>query len=132
MAPLIAADPVVEDNSQSTLANREDDLLPVHNQSRSQTKVPQNFLQVAVTTFLTVFLAEIGDKTQLTTLMITAESKQPLVVFAGAGLALVLTSLLGAVAGKWLGEKVPPRILNLLAALSFLGLSISLVWDAVR
>ncbi|MEI6428367.1 MAG: TMEM165/GDT1 family protein [Pseudanabaena sp. ELA607] len=90
-----------------------------------------NFWQVAVTTFLTVFLAEIGDKTQLTTLMITAESKQPAVVFAGAGVALVLTSLLGAMAGKWLGEKVSPKVLNLLAAASFLGLSISLVWDAV-
>jgi len=90
-----------------------------------------NFWQVTVTTFLTVFLAEIGDKTQLTTLMITAESKQPAIVFAGAGVALVLTSLLGAMAGKWLGEKVPPRILNLLAAVSFLGLSVSLVWDAV-
>jgi putative Ca2+/H+ antiporter (TMEM165/GDT1 family) len=132
MAPLIASDPVGEIDPKSAIVPHDLASVETVQDLPVPTKnSPTSFFQVTLTTFLTVFLAEIGDKTQLTTLMITAESKQPVVVFAGAGIALVLTSLLGAMAGKWLGEKVPPRILNLLAAFSFLGLSISLVWDAV-
>lgn len=87
--------------------------------------------QIVITTFITVFLAEIGDKTQLTTLMISAQSHQPLIVFAGAAIALVSTSLLGVLAGKWLARTFSPSLLNTLAGLSFLILSISLLWDAI-
>ncbi len=88
-------------------------------------------LQIATTTFLTVFLAEIGDKTQITTLMIAAESKSPLIVFLGAAIALVTTSFLGVAAGKWLAKRVSPNMLNTMAGLSFLLLAVSLVWDAI-
>jgi putative Ca2+/H+ antiporter (TMEM165/GDT1 family) len=47
-------------------------------------------------TFATIFLAELGDKTQVTTLLISAQSGQPWVVFLGAGTALIATSLLGS------------------------------------
>jgi putative Ca2+/H+ antiporter (TMEM165/GDT1 family) len=86
--------------------------------------------QIFATTFITVFLAELGDKTQLTTLMIAAQSHQPWIVFAGAAIALVSTSLLGVLAGKWLAKTFSPSLLNTLAGLSFLILSISLLWDA--
>jgi Ca2+/H+ antiporter, TMEM165/GDT1 family len=88
-------------------------------------------LQIATTTFLAVFLAEIGDKTQIATLMITAESKSPLVVFIGAAIALITTSFLGVAAGKWLAKNVSPNTLNTMAGLSFLLLAVSLVWDAI-
>jgi Ca2+/H+ antiporter, TMEM165/GDT1 family len=91
---------------------------------------PEN-LQIVTTTFLTVFLAEIGDKTQLTVLTISAASKSPVVVFLGAALALVTTSFLGVVAGKWLSKKVSPNLLNTITGLSFLLLAVSLVWDVV-
>jgi putative Ca2+/H+ antiporter (TMEM165/GDT1 family) len=87
--------------------------------------------QIVTTTFITVFLAEIGDKTQLTTLMIAAQSHQPWIVFAGAAIALVSTSLLGVIAGKWLAKTFSPSMLNTLAGLSFLVLSISLLWEAI-
>ena len=87
--------------------------------------------QIIRTTFITVFLAELGDKTQLTTLMIAAQSHQPWVVFIGAAIALVSTSLLGVLAGKWLAKTLSPSLLNTLAGLSFLILSISLLWDAI-
>jgi putative Ca2+/H+ antiporter (TMEM165/GDT1 family) len=93
--------------------------------------IKAEYLQIATTTFLTVFLAEIGDKTQITTLMITAESKSPLIVFIGAAIALVTTSLLGVAAGKWLSTRVSPNWLNTMTGLSFLLLSVSLVWDAI-
>jgi len=87
--------------------------------------------QIVTTTFITIFLAEIGDKTQLTTLMIAAQSHEPWIVFAGAAIALVSTSLLGVIAGKWLAKTFSPRLLNTLAGLSFLILSLSLLWEAV-
>jgi len=103
--------------------------LPSVSQSRSQIKVEH--WQIVTTSFITVFLAEIGDKTQLTTLMIAAQSHQPWIVFAGAAIALVSTSLLGVLAGKWLAKTFSPNLLNTLAGLSFLFLSISLLWDAI-
>jgi putative Ca2+/H+ antiporter (TMEM165/GDT1 family) len=87
--------------------------------------------QIAITTFITVFLAEIGDKTQLSVLMISAQSHQPWIVFAGAAIALVSTSLLGVIAGKWLAKTFSPSLLNTLAGLSFLILSLSLLWEAI-
>jgi len=103
--------------------------LPSVSQPKNQIKAEH--LQIATTTFITVFLAEIGDKTQLTTLMIAAQSHQPWIVFIGAAIALVSTSLLGVLAGKWLAKTFSPKLLNTLAGLSFLILSISLLWDAV-
>ena len=63
-------------------------------------------------TFTTVFLAELGDKTQLATLLLSAQSGRPLLVFVGAALALVSTSLVGVLLGQWLSRHVPPRQLE--------------------
>ena len=52
-----------------------------------------------ISTFVTVFLAELGDKTQLATVAISGTSNRPLAVFLGSSSALVLASLIGAVAG---------------------------------
>lgn len=103
--------------------------LPAKVQTESQPK--SEHLQIVSTTFITVFLAEIGDKTQLTTLMISAQSHQPWIVFTGAAIALVSTSLLGVLAGKWLAKTFSPNLLNTLAGLSFMILSISLLWEAI-
>lgn len=81
--------------------------------------------------FLTVLVAEIGDKTQLSTFMLSAESDAPLTIFVGAGSALLLTTLLGVIAGTWLAKWLTPRILETLTGLSYLVLSIGLLWDAV-
>ena len=52
-----------------------------------------------ISTFVTVFLAELGDKTQLATVAISGTSDRPLAVFIGSSSALVLASLIGALAG---------------------------------
>ncbi len=100
-------------------------------ESHPETQSKAQNWQVFATTFITVFLAEIGDKTQLTTLMIAAQSHQPWIVFTGAAIALVLTSLLGVIAGKWLAKTFSPNLLNTLAGLSFLVLAITLLWEAI-
>ena len=66
-------------------------------------------------TFTTVFLAELGDKTQLATLLLSAQSGRPLLVFVGAALALVSTSLVGVLLGQWLSRHLPPQQLERLA-----------------
>lgn len=100
--------------------------------SRAQRPVASKLdLKVLLSTFVAIFLAEVGDKTQIATLMISAQSKQPWLVFVGAASALVLTSLLGVLAGQWLSRKLPPQVLDTAAGLSFLILSVALLWDGV-
>ncbi|MGB5963483.1 MAG: TMEM165/GDT1 family protein [Coleofasciculaceae cyanobacterium] len=80
-------------------------------------------------TFLTIFLAEIGDKTQLATLLMSAESQSPWTVFAGAAMALITTSLLGVLIGRWLSQRLSPKTLNRSAGLLLLFISVMLFWD---
>ncbi|MEO0538651.1 MAG: TMEM165/GDT1 family protein [Cyanobacteria bacterium P01_A01_bin.123] len=87
------------------------------------------FWSIFFSTFVTIFLAEIGDKTQLTTLLMTAESHAPWIVFAGAGSALVLTSLLGVLLGQWLATRIEPKTLDRAAGLTLLGIAVWLLWD---
>lgn len=89
-------------------------------------------LQVFTSTFLTIFLAELGDKTQLTTLLMAAESHAPWVVFAGAGAALIATSAIGVWLGCWLAKRVSPQILERSVGILLLGVSALLVLDVVR
>ena len=89
-------------------------------------------LGIFASTFFTILLAELGDKTQLTTLLLSAQSHAPWIVFAGAGSALVATSLLGVLLGRWLAQRVPPRTLEVAAGGLLLLLAILLIWDVVH
>ena len=77
-------------------------------------------LSLLISTFLTVFLAELGDKTQLATVALSGTSDRPLAVFLGSSTALVLASLLGAMAGGSIASLIPTEWLQLLAAFGFL------------
>jgi putative Ca2+/H+ antiporter (TMEM165/GDT1 family) len=73
------------------------------------------------TVFGTVFLAELGDKTQLATLLYAADARNPkLTVFLAAALALVATSALGILAGGFLAEHLDPKLLTRVAGVGFL------------
>jgi putative Ca2+/H+ antiporter (TMEM165/GDT1 family) len=89
-------------------------------------------LGIFASTFITILLAELGDKTQVTTLLLSAQSHAPWIVFAGAGSALVATSLLGVLVGRWLAQRVPPRTLEVAAGCLLLLLAALLVLDVVR
>lgn len=83
-----------------------------------------SFGTVFLTTFTTVFLAELGDKTQLAALLLSAESGRPVIVFIGASLALISSSLVGVVLGRWLSRVLPPQQLERLAGILMIGLGL--------
>ncbi|WP_063396026.1 TMEM165/GDT1 family protein [Prochlorococcus sp. MIT 1306] len=90
------------------------------------------FTTVLLTTFTTVFLAELGDKTQLATLLLSAQSGQPWVVFLGAALALISSSLVGVLVGRWLAEILPPERLQKMAGVLMVGLGLWLGLQATQ
>jgi len=73
---------------------------------------PQAWVSVFLSTATTVFLAELGDKTQLAALLLSAESGRPAVVFVGASLALISSSLVGVLLGRWLSKLMAPQQLE--------------------
>ncbi len=80
-----------------------------------------------ISTFFTVFLAELGDKTQLAIVSISGTSSRPGAVFAGSACALVLASLVGAAAGGSLSTVIPTDALQLAASVGFLILGARLI-----
>ena len=83
-------------------------------------------------TFITVFLAELGDKTQLAIVSISGTTSRPGAVFAGSAAALVLASMVGAAAGGSLSSVIPPDSLQLLASVGFLILGSRLILRSSR
>ena len=84
-----------------------------------------------LTVFGTVFLAELGDKTQLATLLFAAKGENPRwTVFAAASLALVATSAIGVLAGTAVSQYVSPRALNWVAGLGFIAIGVWTLWRA--
>lgn len=81
--------------------------------------------------FGALFVAEMGDKTQLAVFSLVAESRSPIAVFLGAGAALVLVTLIGVIFGGVVTRLVPPLYLRLGAGVLFLGIGIYTVWEAL-
>ena len=82
-------------------------------------------MKTYVVVFLSVFLAELGDKTQLATLFFaTNPALSKVGVFAAAAGALVISSLLAVVVGTQLGAWVPPERLKILAGLGFIAIGL--------
>jgi putative Ca2+/H+ antiporter (TMEM165/GDT1 family) len=71
-------------------------------------------------TFGTIFLAEMGDKTQLAALTMTVQTRVPLAVFAGASAALCLATLLGVALGSLIFQWLPQALLKKAAGLAFI------------
>jgi putative Ca2+/H+ antiporter (TMEM165/GDT1 family) len=78
-----------------------------------------------LTVFATVFVAELGDKTQVATLLYAADASHPkLTVFAASAAALVLSSALGVLAGSLVAEHVSPRVVRWVAGLGFVAVGL--------
>jgi putative Ca2+/H+ antiporter (TMEM165/GDT1 family) len=88
--------------------------------------------KLLVTVFATVFIAELGDKTQLATLLFAADKEvSRWLVFFGASLALIATSAIGVLAGGILAEFVNPKSLSLIAGAGFILIGIWTLYQAL-
>lgn len=76
------------------------------------------------TAFLTLFLAELGDKTQLAVMTMSASTESKIAVFAGASLALIVVTLLGVLVGGVLTQFVPTEWLQRIAAVAFIAIGV--------
>ena len=94
-------------------------------------KDSSTFFSILITSFSTIFLAELGDKTQLATLILSAQSGRPLIIFIGAALALIFTSVLGVLIGQWIANNLPRERFTVVSGIIMLGLGIYLVSQAV-
>ena len=82
-------------------------------------------LRLFLTVFTTIFVAELGDKTQLATLLYASDAAHPkLTVFAASAAALVLTSALGVAAGAVVAEYARPDVVRWVAGLGFIAVGV--------
>jgi len=89
------------------------------------------FWKIFGVTFGTIFLAELGDKTQLATMAFAADNTSAkLAVFTGAAAALVLTTLIGVAFGDWIAGVVPAQTIRIGAAILFIGIGIFMLFTA--
>ena len=86
--------------------------------------------KVLATVFASVFVAELGDKTQLATMLFASDKEtSKLTVFVGATLALIVTSAIGVLAGAAVSQYISEKTLKYLAAIGFIAIG---VWTLIK
>jgi putative Ca2+/H+ antiporter (TMEM165/GDT1 family) len=87
-------------------------------------------LKVLSTVFIAIFIAELGDKTQLATLLFAADKQvSKSTVFIGAAAALILTSAIGVVAGGTISRYFSEKALHIVAGIGFVCIGL---WTLIR
>mgnify|MGYP001248571721 CR=1 FL=1 len=87
-------------------------------------------IKILTTVFTSVFIAELGDKTQLATMLFASDKDtSKLTVFIGASAALIVTAALGVVAGSFLSHYVSARVLHYLAGIGFIAIGL---WTLIK
>lgn len=87
--------------------------------------------KVFATTFMTLFVAELGDKTQLACMLMTAETRKPWTVFLGSSLALVTVSFLGVMLASFICQYIAPHIIKKVAAVAFVFMGVLIFFDKI-
>lgn len=86
--------------------------------------------KVLITVFAAVFIAELGDKTQLATMLFAADKEvSKLTIFVGASLALILASGIGVLAGGVISKYISEKALHIVAGIGFIGIGI---WTLIK
>ena len=87
--------------------------------------------KVLITVFTAVFIAELGDKTQLATMLFAADKDvSKLTVFVAASLALIVASGIGVLAGSFISEYISEKHLSCIAGVGFIGIGIWILFNA--
>ncbi|MBM3924710.1 MAG: TMEM165/GDT1 family protein [SAR202 cluster bacterium] len=84
--------------------------------------------KLLASTFGLLFVAELGDKTQLAVITLTANSNKPITIFIGAALALAMVTLLGVVLGGVVTRFVPIEWVSKAAAVAFIGIGVLMLF----
>lgn len=80
-----------------------------------------------LTTFVLVFLAELGDKTQLSTMLLAAHNESYISVFLGAAAALVLNAFIGVCLGSIISKSIPMNHIHTGAGITFIIIGVLLI-----
>jgi len=99
---------------------------------KEENNIEKSFISIFIATFTTIFIAELGDKTQIATLMLSAESGKPIIVFLGSSLALISSSIVGVLIGKWLSKKISPDKFTLFTGVLMILVSLYLAYDTFK
>ena len=83
--------------------------------------------KIILSTFFLVFIAELGDKTQLSTMILASKTKNPIAVFVGGASALIVTSLIGVLAGDFLSKYISDKYIQFGAGIGFIFVGILLL-----
>jgi putative Ca2+/H+ antiporter (TMEM165/GDT1 family) len=90
----------------------------------------KSFLATMFTVAISVFIAEIGDKTQLATMLFASDAKTSLwAVFLGSALALVAAAGIGVLAGSAISKFVAPETLKIVAGIGFIAIGVWTLWS---
>ena len=84
---------------------------------------------IALATFGALFVAELGDKTQLAVITLAAKHRDPWAVFLGGAVALVLVTAIGAAGGELITRIIPADLLRRVAAVAFVAMGILMWFD---
>lgn len=85
--------------------------------------------KLILSTFGAIFLAELGDKTQLAAVTLAASTKQPWAIFLGASLGLVAVSAIGVAVGAGLSEVLPLAIIRKVSAAAFILIGVAMLME---
>ncbi len=90
-------------------------------------------LKILLTVFSVIFIAELGDKTQLATLLFAADTDvSKFTIFLGASLALILTSAIGVLAGGFVANYVNEKYLHFIAGIGFIFLGAYTLYQSIN
>lgn len=122
---LVAISPEAREFTIATLANGRELVSQFFTVAEGGETSAIQWLAIA---FTTVFVAEMGDKTQLATMLMSAQGQSPWSIFIGSASALVAASLVSVTLGGWLSTIVPPALLQAIAGVSFVLLGTYVLW----
>jgi putative Ca2+/H+ antiporter (TMEM165/GDT1 family) len=82
-------------------------------------------MKIFITVFTAIFIAELGDKTQLATMLFATDKEvNKLTIFLAASSALIIASAIGVVAGSFLSQNISEKHLHIIAGIGFIGIGI--------
>lgn len=76
--------------------------------------------KIIISTFVTIFLAELGDKTQIASILMTSKTNKPVLVFIGTMLAFAVVTVIGVAVGSVITKFLPINFIKMGAAIAFI------------